>query len=138
MGEIRVDEAREGCLLITYVGQVPELEYRAYLDAISTRLSFGNTFAAIVDARLSEMNSPPYLRQQASWLKENRARLEDLRFGTVMILDQPALRFALSALLSIAPMPGTYRVAATLDEATDWAEQHVATQRRRVATGLYS
>lgn len=121
MNRIEVDRSCLPVVMVTMEGLVSDAEYAEYLDGMSSMMASKLSRIAIIDGRASEMNSPKHGRMQANWLRKERHALASLNFGTVLVIDRPVVRFSLSAMLSIAPIPGTYKVVGTFGDAVTWA-----------------
>lgn len=135
---IHVDIDNPPVLLITMLGQTSDEDYMRYLGKTTLALGSGKYRVAIVDARLSDMNSPRFSRMQADWLRKNKTSLDALGFATVLVIDKPVLRFALSALLALSPIPGTHKVVASLSDAAAWTIPRLRSGGHRVPAALFA
>ena len=55
--------------------------------------------------------------------KELAKLIEERSVGTALVVDKPLTRFALSAILTLAPIPGEYQVFLTPEDAWQWGAE---------------
>lgn len=121
MGSITIDEGRFPLVTVTFVGDVSNDEFKAYLERLDRLLARGEPNAMVMDARRSARSPAIQRKLQADWIKEREALLRRLSCGTAFVITSPLVRGVLTAILWLQPMPQPHTVVATPEEAEAWA-----------------
>lgn len=127
MANIIVDRTAAPVVVVRFVGVATDEEFAEYLRQMTDVCLNIDPLAFIIDSRESMNRSPSHLAEQARWMKEHRRDLVRSA-GTAFVIDQPVMRFALSSVFAIAPLPSRYIVKETFSDATAWVGQRLAEQ----------
>lgn len=116
-------------LTVTFGGPMQDDEFDRYIAGWNSVLARPSGYAVIMDARAGGIPTLSQQRKQARWMNDNRKVIEQKNRGTAFVIESGALRFALSAIFSIARMPGTYTVVPTVEEARAWCTARLNDKR---------
>jgi hypothetical protein len=128
---IRIESRSAEGVICVFMDTLPsDAEYRGYLDEME-RMLHARRGQVVVLTLAGALRLPEHQRRmQSDWLARNARALRERSPGTALVLPSALLRFAMSAMLMLSPMPHPYRVCDSLDEALEWAAR-----RRRVWLG---
>jgi len=133
--DVQFDMRHVPVIVATMKGALSDHEFDAYLVRLTKELNVRPNVVFILDAREAGTGTLGQLQRQAQWMKEQRAAIAR-SLGTVFVIDRPVVRFALSTVLAIAPLPGKFTVTATLSEAVAWAMARLRTVGAEASPGL--
>jgi hypothetical protein len=116
-----IDESHRPLLLVRFVGNVSEADFRGYIDAMTANLARREKTVVIIDSRSAQPPSAASRKLQADWMAAYEAELRAHTIGLAMVMSQPIHRAVLTALLWVRPLPCPHTVVPTMFEAVDWA-----------------
>jgi hypothetical protein len=120
VSRVRVHTDDPAIFTYTFEGPLDAEGFDQLLRDFERPLECGIPFAIIVVASPA-VTMPLAQRQRlASWIQQHRALVERYVTGSAFVSPSPRLRFILSTIIVIEPMPIPYRVTATLAEARAW------------------
>ncbi len=114
------DRKSRFCLRVVMRGHVSEAEFDRFIDDMESAYRSHARVGWLVDVRELKHIPIAHSLRLANWMKEHRSIVEAQCAGVALVTNGPILRFALSAIFLIQPMPCPYVVERSMDEARDW------------------
>jgi hypothetical protein len=125
MSAIRLDLSCPPIVLTVFRGKQTDQDVDAYIAAMDAMYARRRRYAG-VSLMLQYSAEPRHLRRIAEWTRKTKPLVADLCVGAAMVAPSPGFRFILSSLLVIQPLPVSYQVVGTVDEAGDWIANQLA------------
>ena len=110
-------------VLGTFTSPLTDAAFEAFLGDLDVIYQRRKRFVFVLDASRMPDVSVPQRRRQAQWMKENEALFRRYLIGVAFVFSSPALRFVLSSIFLMRPLPVPYTVCSTQEEALAWAGQ---------------
>lgn len=135
-GAIEIDRKQQLVVVVRFHRGATEEEFNAYLAEytriVETEPRFGAVF---VTAPSVPMPPPRQVRQQAAFMKDYRAMIEQRLVGVAFALPSPLMRGVLRGILMIQPMPCPHTVLGTEAEGVAWLKARLWTDHVRRMKG---
>jgi hypothetical protein len=120
---VHIDDSLWPLRFVRFVGVATPQQFEDYLAEMDACLRRGEKFVCVLDIRQGGSPTQAQRQRQASWLKENDARMRQHELGVAFLVTSPIIRLALSAIFYFKPMPVPYVVTDQLSSAMEWAAQ---------------
>jgi hypothetical protein len=126
-------------LLVRIVGRDTDESVQEMLDGFFHHLSRSRC-AVVIDT--TDLIYPPlhdaqrWARQEGNWLRQHRNLVERNSCGVGFVITNPAVRFLLSGILLIAPLPCDHVVVSTALEARAFCESRLRLNHAYGSEGL--
>lgn len=118
--------ARWPMLMLELSGLSDRAHSEAMLEILSRRIAISRC-AVVIDTRLAELAGQATvienLQREARWLRENEPLIERNVVGFALVVDNVAVRFLFSSLLSMATLKTTWLATTRRDEAERFCER---------------
>lgn len=114
---IRVELNALPLVRIRYVGDYTNDELDDFLDELDRLLRRPGRKLALIDLLDSNVSPPMQRRRQADWIARNERVLRRDFAACAIVLDNPLLRGAVTAIFWISPLPLPTHIAASRQEA---------------------
>jgi hypothetical protein len=111
--------------IIRFTGETTDEEYRAYLADTDRIIARAVRIAIVVDARAAESTPKTQRRMQATWMKSNAVLHRERVACMAFLIDSPAIRGVLTAILWLQPLPMPHRVLKKLEEGIEWCREQL-------------
>lgn len=118
-------EDRWPIVIVSFGGQCTDREFADYLAQLDAYYTRAQKMAVILHTLPGYTPRRVDDQAQARWLKERRELLKQYCVGTSFVFHSMAMRFLLSAVFVVQPLPMPYQVCATLEEALRWSRDRL-------------
>ncbi len=120
MGSIEFSNKYSPIHLITFEGVPTDEEFRDYLRGIDRIIAEKRPYAHVLDASRAGPTPASHRQMQTEWMKQNKLLIKAHCRGTAFVFASASLRFVLSAIFLVQPMPCPYLVTGSTPEAVSW------------------
>ncbi len=107
-------------LLVTFTGASTDEEFAGYIDAMTKWIHRDHIPGVLLDTSQAPILPKEHREMQVNWMNEHRTRLAELASPTAFVITNPAVRFVLSTIFLVAPMPGVHKVLGNRRDALDY------------------
>ncbi|MEM0994286.1 MAG: STAS/SEC14 domain-containing protein [Bacteroidota bacterium] len=110
-------------VIISFKGnKADDANFTTYLEKTKALYDKKQKLSITFDATHATIPALKYQKQQADWLKDNRALMEDYCKGTAYVIPNPIIRNVLKAIFALQKQPVPYKTVSSLDEAAAWVK----------------
>lgn len=106
-----------------FSGRLTALENDRYFCDSDALLQAAPGFTCVLDGVAMQMPEVELVRQQANWIRTNRAAIRRVSRGFAIVAPSAVLRGMVRAVLHIQPLPVAHAVFAELEEGMAWARE---------------
>ena len=122
---VRIDESAFPLVVISYVGEVSDVEFEAYLARLSVIiqrcLRDRTRYAFIFDGRQNAFATARQREMQGVWIERNFELARQATVGYAFVLNSAIARGVLTSVLWFSPLPREHLVTDKIGDALQWA-----------------
>jgi hypothetical protein len=122
MASIEINKSYPPILFVTMDGVASDEEFDDYLDELDKASVYpGAHFRAVlIDARTAGRATATQRQRQAEMMKKNKNEVENGLVALGFVINNPAVRGAVTAVFWIQRMPAPFKVCATISQAVEF------------------
>ncbi|HEX8440718.1 hypothetical protein [Archangium sp.] len=118
---ITFDDSLWPLLISRFEGVASDAQYEEYLARGTAYLQRGERYVSVLDMGRLAVPTAAQRQRQAEWLKAHETLMHELLLGGALVITSPFVRFALSTILHLKPMPMPYVVVPDVAMGLGWA-----------------
>jgi hypothetical protein len=130
-GRVILDESLRPVVILTFHGELSPDVFDRHLEELTSTLRRSEPCVLVYDAMSATMPSPAQRKRQAEWIREHDELLRKKTIASVFALGSGLLRGAVTAIFWLQPAPTRTHVAASRNEAIEWAREQATAARLR-------
>lgn len=117
------DRSNRPLITINFTGEKANPEnFSEYLAELKRNYEPEETFALIFELSKAPIPGLSYQRQQANWMKEHDALIQQYCKGVAYVIPGAIMRGVLKSIFSMQKQPAPYTVVGSYEEGKAWAE----------------
>jgi len=120
------DESHPRTVIVNYHSLMSDADFEATLARFDHIMASRSVrYVVILNVLHSKMGPFSQARRQAEWMRDRAALMKSKLLGIAMVMPSAAIRGVMRVITGIQPMPVTYSMVGTLQEAQEWAAEQI-------------
>jgi hypothetical protein len=125
-GSFEFDERHPRIVIVHYHTLMSDADFEATLARFDHIMASRSVrYVVILNVCHAKMGPFAQARRQAEWMRDRAALMRSKVLGIAMVMPSAVIRGVMHVITGIQPMPVTYAVMSTLQEAQEWAAQQI-------------
>ena len=124
--KLTFDDSRWPLLIVTIEGVLTDEAFkREFLSNYDRYLRRGVPYSIVFDAREAGRSPPSQQRLMGDWMKKNASLMRQRIQGISFVIDNILVRMVFKSILFISPIPVSYIITKSFNQAVLWSQQKI-------------